>query len=610
MDMEAFKEEVRARSDIVDVIRGYVTLKQNGATWKGLCPFHNEKTPSFNVDSRRQIFHCFGCGAGGDVFSFVQRTEGMAFAACLEFLANRAGLTMPARRGGGKGEASGDRDPLLQLHQEATTWLEEQLHTSPAAKQARDYLAKRQLSEESIRSFRIGFAPDEFQALRTWGRSKGYSDALMEKAGVVTRGERGGDLYDRFRGRIMFPIFNPMGQVIAFSGRLMVEAERAPKYLNSPATPLFVKSQVLYALDRARQAMVSSRQAILCEGQIDVIRCHSVGITQAVAAQGTALTEFHARKLRQFADEVILVLDADTAGENAAIRSARLFLQAGLPARIATLPQGEDPDSLILRYGPEVFLKTLEEARDAVDFQAELLLAREQDNGAAGKLRVITALFETIADTESAVQQEEFLRKTAPKLGTSFEALRRDFLRTLEKKPVPRAQPAPTVEAPVAVAPVESVPPPRDEMLLLELLCQHPELISVATQYLTPRVFANSACAALFEHIATGFTTTGDDWPARLPAQPEGMHAIAAHIVMSSARVGSETGGAEEGVRDIIMRLRLNELIRRRETLKATGRADEMEVAQLVLVISDLRSAMKRHRWDEATPILEVWMPE
>ena len=372
-------EDIRFRTDIVELIGSYFDLKRSGSTFKALCPFHKEKTPSFHVNPQRQIYHCFGCGAGGDVFAFMMQQEGVPFMTAVKMLAQRAGIQLEIEEGSGE---TSHKTELYEIHRRVAELYHKALLERESAAGAREFLEKRKISSETIESFFIGYAPDRWDAVLKWAMRKKYSLEQVERSGIIMRksGKEGGNkgFYDRFRNRIMFPVFDEQGRIIGFSARTLEEKAAGAKYINSPETPLFAKSRILYALDKARRHIVDEREALVCEGQIDVIRCHQAGFETAVAAQGTAFTEDHVRILRRYADSVCIVFDRDKAGQNAAVKTASLCISAGLAVRVAMLPQGEDPDSFILSRGSDAFRKILENAGSAVEFQVKTL-GEEQD---------------------------------------------------------------------------------------------------------------------------------------------------------------------------------------------------------------------------------------
>ncbi len=356
-------EQIAAANDIVEVISSYFPLKRAGANFKALCPFHQEKTPSFHVSPQRQTFHCFGCGVGGSVFRFVMDYEHIDFPSAVRKLAGRVGIQVLEERGPRDAE---DRQPearriLLQLHGEAAGWFHQNLIKREFAEAARKYLKQRGITAEIAKRWRLGYAPDEWNAFGSWARGQGFSPR---------------ELLDRFRDRIMFPICNDVGEVIAFSGRVLKEKEGAAKYLNSPETPLFRKGSVLFGLDKTKRALIETNCAIVCEGQLDLISLFEARITNVVAPQGTAFTETQARMLKRLVDEVVLCFDSDVAGTQAAERSLDALLQNDLIVRVAEIPAGDDPDSLVRREGKEEFEKRIAAARDFFDYWIEKVSAR------------------------------------------------------------------------------------------------------------------------------------------------------------------------------------------------------------------------------------------
>src|SRR3989442_207027 len=360
-------EQVAAANDIVEVISSYFPLKRAGANFKALCPFHQEKTPSFHVSPQRQTFHWFGWGVGGSVCRFVMEYEGLDFSSAGRKLAARVGIPIAEER------ASADEDQqhearrtLLKLHSEAAEWFQENLLKKQLAEPAREYLKNRGIDKQIAKNWQLGFAPDSWDAFLKWALEHGYSRSQLLQSGLVKpRDEErpGNEVYDRFRGRIIFPICNDVGEVIAFSGRLLESDPQVAKYLNSPETPLFQKGRVLFGLHKTKRALIEANCAIVCEGQLDLISLFEAGILNVVAPQGTAFTEYQARILKRFVTEVVLCFDADAAGKKAAERSLDALLQNDLIVRVAEIPAGEDPDSLVRREGKEKFEKRVRSAQ-------------------------------------------------------------------------------------------------------------------------------------------------------------------------------------------------------------------------------------------------------
>ena len=350
---QATIEQVRNASDIVDVISSFLTLKRAGTNFIGLCPFHNEKTPSFNVSPSRQIFHCFGCHKGGDVFTFLREFENLNFVEVVQRLAERASIPIEFEMTPGQREEHSDKETLRTLHEHVAKRWETTLANDARAQAARDYLAKRSISDEAVKRFRLGFAPDEWSDTMNWAKSKKYDPELLQKGGLAIAGDKGH--YDRFRGRLIFPICDEQGRVIGFSGRVLSADQKGGKYINSPETPIFSKRRVIYGLHKAKRPILNAKSVIVCEGQLDIIACHLAEIENTVAPQGTALTADHARILKRYAEEVVLCFDSDTAGQQAALRSLDDLLASGLAIRVAVIPQPYDPDSFIRendRSGP------------------------------------------------------------------------------------------------------------------------------------------------------------------------------------------------------------------------------------------------------------------
>jgi DNA primase len=494
----AVLEEIRLNNDVATVIGAYFALQRSGSTFKALCPFHKEKTPSFMVNPQRQIYHCFGCGAGGDVFRFVMDYEKVDFMTAVKMLAQRAGIRLKLESDDDNDQ--GGKEKLYEINALVAKFYQQFLLKRPEGEAARKYLASRDLPASAIEEFIIGFAPERWDTVLRWSEKK-FTREQLEAAGLIiqarsrpedpTPAEGPARWYDRFRNRLMFPIQDEQGRVVGFSGRVLTAEVEGAKYVNTPETVLFRKGHILYALHKARRAIVESREAIVCEGQIDVIRCHLAGFTTAVAAQGTAFTADHARILKRYADSIVLVFDADRAGQDAALRAADTFLQVGLVVRIAALPAGEDPDSLISRKdGATVFKKLLQDAKSALDFQIDVLTGREKPDTEAGLMRLATAVVATIARTPNAVQQARLLQQAAARLAVPEMALQQELDKVLKRS------------RPVAVAAVpqkaEKAEPARsrshDEIALAEHLVVNSELAHLVQKYLPLDMVTDLQC--------------------------------------------------------------------------------------------------------------------
>ena len=475
---QATLDQIRAASDIVDVIGAYIPLKRAGANFQALCPFHKEKTPSFNVNPQRQIFHCFGCHKGGDVFTFVREYENIDFVEAVRRLADRAKIPLETERGG-DAYARPVKEKLLQIHEQITERWQNALANEASGQLARDYLAKRGVSAEAIKLFRLGAAPEVWDDTVNWARSKGHELELIEKAGLVLRKEGSDHYYDRFRGRLMFPICDDQGRVVGFSGRVLSGDEKTAKYVNSPETPIFTKSKIFFGLDKSKRALLEAGYAVVCEGQLDLISCFMGGVQNIVAPQGTAFTADHARILKRYVEEAVLCFDSDEAGQNAAVRSLDHLLASGLAVRVAVIPAPHDPDSFIKNSGGAAFKQLIESARGFFDYYLDRLCAGAEINSDKGRLMVLRAMAESVHKTQNGVLIDKYAQKTALRLGVTPDAVRTEFNK------LARTGPGRQVEEPPGEAPVAEPPPPH-ELYLLKLLFLHDELVEWAAAYLDP----------------------------------------------------------------------------------------------------------------------------
>jgi DNA primase len=418
-------EQIASANDIVEVIGSYFPLKRAGANFKALCPFHQEKTPSFTVSPSRQTFHCFGCGAGGSVFRFVMEYEHADFPAAVRKLATRAGITIVEERGAAdEGRQYETRRKLLKLHVEATEWFHQNLVKKEIGEPARKYLKQRGITAEIAKRWQLGYAPDEWDAFGSWARTQGYEQRDLLASGLLKARDESDaqgrqNAYDRFRGRIMFPICNDVGEVIAFSGRLLKDEEGAAKYLNSPETPLFRKGNVLFGLHKSKRALIEADCAIVCEGQLDLISLFEAGITNVVAPQGTAFTENQARILKRFVGEVVLCFDSDAAGAKAAERSLDALLENDFIVRVVELPPGEDPDSLVRRDGKEQFDERVANARDFFDYWIDREIASVDLTSMGAKIQAARNLAATVSRVHDPVLRGEVVNKASARLGVA-----------------------------------------------------------------------------------------------------------------------------------------------------------------------------------------------
>ena len=435
-----FAQTVKQQADIVKVIEGYIRLRKAGAqNYSGLCPFHKEKSPSFSVHAVRQFYHCFGCQASGDVFSFVGKIENVTFPEAVRIVAQKCGIPLPKREFSSPEQAAEARlrVKLLELHETATAWFEEQLR-GPEGALAREYLAGRGLSAEGIKTFRIGYAPDSFNALRD--RLSGMADnETLRASGLFASKEQGdgsqGPIYDRFRKRVIFPIANESGRVIAFTARTLETGEKAgAKYINSPETPLYSKSLVLFNLDKARTAIRQMEFAVLVEGQMDCISVYLRGIQNVIATSGTAFTEQQVALLRRHTSQVVVNFDPDAAGASAAEKSIALLTEEGFTIKIVTLDGGLDPDRFVRERGVEAYKAALRGARRQSDYLIER--ARQLFPGASAeqKVKAMNYLLPHIRRMPEMLARDQFARDAAQKLGIDSAVLRQELRQAALKR--------------------------------------------------------------------------------------------------------------------------------------------------------------------------------
>ena len=423
-------EEIVARADIGDVIGSYVNLKRAGSNMQGLCPFHSEKTPSFTVFTRSNSFYCFGCGAGGDAISFIMKAENLDYPSAVEFLGSRVGVSIPQD----KNEIANmgmSRKRVYEMNLAAAKFFRENLFDKEVGAEAMNYLAgQRKLSPTIIKRFGLGFAPNNFWALTNHMRSLGFSEQELIDGFLCGKSQKSGKLYDYFRNRVIFPIIDVTGNVIAFGGRVMDDSK--PKYLNSSDTPGFKKSKNLFALNYAKNHC--SEQIILCEGYMDVIALHSAGVENAVATLGTALTAEQARMLTKYTKKVILLYDSDDAGQRATDRAIQILNEVGLEVRILKLNNAKDPDEYIRKFGAERFKALLGESRTGFDFKVLRAIAGLDLQLPDDKIKASKAICDIIAESNSSVEREVFLSKASEMLGLPIDVLRNNVELTIKKR--------------------------------------------------------------------------------------------------------------------------------------------------------------------------------
>ena len=450
--------QIRDRVDIAEIVAQHVALTRVGQNLKGLCPFHQEKSPSFTVSSSRQIFHCFGCGAGGNVYTFLMKLTGASFPEIVRDLGRKVGVDVPETTGGHSSHERTQLGRLEQLNAAAVAWYQRMLTDETGGAHARAYLDGRGIQPDTTRQFQLGYAPPEWDGLTKAMLKEGFTPADLVAAGLSVPRDQGGQQrsvsaghYDRFRSRVMFPILDLRKRVVAFGGRIL--GEGTPKYLNSPETPLFKKGQTLFAMDAAREAAGQHQTLIIVEGYFDAVALHQAGIRHVAATLGTALTAEHITIIRRFASNVVLLFDPDQAGVRAALRTLDLFINSGLSVKVVSLPQGEDPDTYVRQYGADGFTALHRAAPSLLDFAVEHSLRTAESGAIEDRIRAVDAVLRILQKSAHPIEREERIRLVAERLGLSQQRLidryptlvsedqRRNSVRTAAQSPAPPSKP-------------------------------------------------------------------------------------------------------------------------------------------------------------------------
>ena len=492
-------EEVRMKNDIVDVISSYVKLQKKGSSYFGLCPFHNEKSPSFSVSPSKQMYYCFGCGAGGNVLTFIMEYENYSFPEALKYLADRVGVELPQQEMNEEMKRQQDlRSRILELNKMAAKYYYYQLRTENGT-HAMEYLKGRKLSDETIHKFGLGYSNKYGNDLYKYLKSKGISDELLAQSGLMNVDEKRG-MYDKFWNRVIFPIMDVNGRVIGFGGRVMGDGK--PKYLNSPETRVFDKSRNLYGLHIARTSR--KKYMLVCEGYMDVISMHQAGFTNAVASLGTALTSQHASLLKRYTDEVILTYDSDEAGVKAALRAIPLLKEAGVATKVLSMLPYKDPDEFIKALGTEEFQKRIDQAQNSFLFEIDILQRNYDMQDPQSKTAFYEETAKKLMTFDQELERENYIEAVASRYGVGFDALRKLVNRMAMKN----------VSIPKTPVKIKSTRPEKDEgvvksqKLMLTWLIEYPSLYSMVRQYLKKEDFSTelyeTVAGLLFEQYESG----------------------------------------------------------------------------------------------------------
>lgn len=489
-------EEIKARVDIVDLVSEYIRLKQSGTNWKALCPFHNEKSPSFMVSRDKQIWHCFGCSEGGDIFTFVQKIENMEFPEALRLLAQKAGIQLVAS----DPQLTSQRTRLYDVCATAANFWNSHLIESPDAQKARDYLQRRKINDRTIGSFKIGYAPDSWDATLKHLKGKGFTDEEIFLAGLTVKKERGQDFYDRFRDRVMFPINDVNGNAIGFSGRTLKIDEQGGKYINTPQTLLYNKSIVLFNLDRAKQEIKKQNMAIMVEGQMDVVSSVQSGVTNVIASSGTALTADQIKIIKRFTTTVAVAFDADEAGQSAAKRGIDVALSEDMNVRVIVLPSGKDPDECI-RESAALWYEAVKKTQSFMEYYFDQTFKRHDSKTAEGKKEVGKILLAMIAKISNKIEQTHWLQKISEAINVPEAVLKEMLIKQRVEKISGRAAVAATT------------PKDRATMLsetILALTLKFPTHLPMVIESFAPDMVIPGYIQDLYKHLIIYYTKNID----------------------------------------------------------------------------------------------------
>lgn len=570
--------EVRERASIFEVISEYVGLKKSGVNYLGLCPFHTEKTPSFNVNPAKGIYHCFGCGVGGDVVSFIMRIEGMAFPEAVRFLARRVGVEIPDRpQTDAEKRRSDEREHLYEVHETAVRYYEKVLLEEKAGEPGRAYLRRRAVDGETARAYRLGFAPDSWDGLARYLERKRIPLEEAEKIGLLRKRDRGG-YYDGFRNRLLFPITDLQGRPIGFGGRVLDDS--LPKYLNSRESPIYRKSDVLFGMGTAKHAIREKGEAFIVEGYFDHLALFRAGFRNVVATCGTALTESHLKLLKRFAGKALLLFDADKAGKKATLRAMELFLEAGFPASVVQMPPDEDPDTFLERYGVEAFSRVVGEAKPVFEFFFRDLCRQHEAGSVEGKVAILSELAPRLDKIADQVERDLYVREVARVLAIEESDVRRKVRRTA----------APGSPAQARVKRVAGA-----EEMLLSLMGKYTEIVHLVADFGPERIFSPALVPMAEEIVSRVVAGDAIDWSEILDRVVSGEERsrLAALLVEEDHLEAMDVRKAFEQCCQTLEKIALKEIRALRMRLAQTD-PDSDEFQALLKRIDSLRARKSR----------------
>ncbi len=580
---EELVEEVRMKNDIVDVISGYVRLQKKGSSYFGLCPFHNEKSPSFSVSRDKQLYYCFGCGAGGNVFTFLMEYENYSFTEALKSLADRGGVALPELEYSKEAKEKADqRAVLLEINKAAAQYFYVQLR-SKQGETAYTYLKNRALSEDTMKAFGLGYSNKYSDDLFKFLRKKGYSEELIRKAGLINTDEKNG-VYDKFWNRVMFPIMDVNNRVVGFGGRVMGDGK--PKYLNSPETEIFDKSRNLYGLNRAR----TSRKPylLLCEGYMDVIALHQAGFTNAAASLGTALTTGHASLIKRYANEVYLTYDSDDAGTRAALRAVPILKEAGIAARVIRMDPYKDPDEFIKNLGADEFEKRIGNARNGFLFSLQILSGEYDMSSPEGKTAFFNEAAKRLTSFEDELERNNYIEAVAAEYKAEPESLRKLVVKTAVKEGMARPAPRPKT--------VSSKEKPKEDgirvsqKVLLTWMIEDPKLFGTIRQYITPDDFTEKLYQTVAQLLYRQYES-GELNPAKIlnHFSAEEEHREAASLFHTKIRELSTKEEQGQALKETILRVKANSIDYRTMHLDPTDMKGLQRLMEEKHILDDIK---------------------
>lgn len=578
-------ERVRLENDIVEVISEYgVALRRSGKSYRGLCPFHSDRNPSFFVSPDKQLFYCFGCGVGGTVIHFVMRYEGISFSEALKKLARRAGIPLP---GAGEKEEVFPRDRLRRTLGFALSFYQKMLF-KPEGRVALQYLKERGLEIETIKAFKLGYAPDGWRNLVEAASEAGVDPEDLIRAGVAAKGRDGSSVYDYLRNRIVFPIFNLQGEVVGFSGRSLDGSE--PKYLNTPETELFHKGKLLYNLHLAKDEIRRSGRAVLVEGYMDAILPYQHGVRNVVASAGTSLTEDQANLLRRFAREVVVVYDGDEAGLKAASRGLGVLLREGLRVKVAAMPEGLDPDELVREKGAEGLLRVIDSADNLVDFHLKLISRRGDLRSMDMKLEAVKGLLELLANVRSQVELGEYVRRIAVELDLPEGAIKAELKRMGVKlytgRLVDRSRRAKR----------EIQPRERIERLLVRMLLLAPDRVPKVRGRISPEDLSDPVCSRVVRLMWDEYDAKGEvDVRSLIDVCPDDelRGKMAEMALEASEKFGGKGFDVDEEIEGCLRKLRDFKLKSLESSIKLQPQGDDIALLRQLMELLPLRKRSK-----------------